>query len=313
MATALYTLAAWRRVGKHRSRALGCACIKVSSVILALAACTAASAVVVEPYMMFAPDPSLTPPNNIPATSATSNVSSVGQPDPCTAWLSAAVALSPVDTIKPDLFAADTAQRNTERVLLQSALGQVQRKGLTLFVRLADHTAALTDRCDIQERVRYRLYAIQHLQLSWTIQEDRALSQRYLLIDPATQQQLVLDAAPVFSPNQQAFALAQDRIESGLRLRTVSLYERTPDGWQRRYDDNSLHACESCQISTMDTSDTAVQPVQLPQINWHNNQQLDVQFATLRDDPTGFAPVTPPARITTLQRNAAGAWLKVAP
>jgi hypothetical protein len=170
-----------------------------------------------------------------------------------------------------------------EQLLMQTSLGQVSRQGATLHLRVANQHFRLTDHCDAHQRARYRLHDIRHLNLTWTIREETADHIRYLLITPlsapVTGRQLVVNGRPVFSPNQQSFAMIDEQWLDGARQRTIRLYDWHATGWQRQYEQMRLQPCRQCQPRQW------VDAATLPQIEWQGDDRVVIHATTHPDEP----------------------------
>jgi hypothetical protein len=195
----------------------------------------------------------------------------------CQTWLSLTAA-SPDPAVRSASDAEKTDHR-LEQFLIQTALGQVQRQGPTLSLRFAAHTFQLTDRCDDQQRVRYRLQDIRHLHLTWTVREDTGERVRYLLIEPASNRQLVLNTSPVFAPNQWSFAVVDEQQHDGFLQHSVQVYDWRDSAWQRGYDHSQMQRCAACRAPLWATA-SAAQPI----IQWDDDQHMSITFAQSTTD-----------------------------
>jgi hypothetical protein len=193
-----------------------------------------------------------------------------------------------------------------EMLLMQLSLGQVTRQGATLHLRVGNQHFKLTDQCDQDRRVRYRLQDIRHLNLTWTIREETADHIRYLLMTPLASQpngqQLVVNAPPVFSPNQQSFVVVDERPLDGVQQRTIRLYDWHATGWQRQYEQMRLHACRLCQPRQWVDSATQLT------VEWQNDDRVVIHAPSRLGEPPHQSMAD-----VWLQRTAPQAWQVMLP
>jgi hypothetical protein len=192
---------------------------------------------------------------------------------------------------------ANAVARHAESLLIQSALGDVQRQGDTLLLDWQKHRYTLDDQCDdasLEQRVAYQLQDIRHLQLSWVVSEQTAQRTRYLLIDPLHDNQLVLPAFPVFSPDQQRFIMIHETIQNDTVVQRMHIYQYQDQHWVRQYEQSRIQLCETCQNKLW----------QPPQIEWLTDQQIQVELNPIRVDEV-FRPVV---RRLRLYQQPNGQW-----
>jgi len=222
----------------------------------------------------------------------------------CEGWLALTAAVPTVQ--RQHVTPQERQDIRLEQLLIQTSLGQVIRQSATLHLRVNKQHYQLTDQCDEQHRVRYRLQDIRHLNLTWIIREETAQQVRYLLISPMSSQlnggQLVVNSLPVFSPHQQSFVVMDEQTLDGAVQYTIRLYDWHLTGWQRSYEQVRLQVCRQCRPRQW--ADAATPPY----IEWQENDQVWISSAALHDEPT-----SPSIHKVLLRRIAPQSWQMIVP
>ncbi len=142
------------------------------------------------------------------------------------------------------------AINQSEAVLTQQSLQRVSRRGSTLTLHLKPKNIQLTDRCDEQVIVRYRLVDIRHQIDHWVIEEATPQGRRYLLIEPKARdsQQWVVDSLPIFSEDSHFFGLFEVHLQPDTLETKLVLYRKDQQGWTRDVEQWRIQPCFVCHL-----------------------------------------------------------------
>ena len=137
----------------------------------------------------------------------------------------------------------------SEQLLLQQTLRQISRQGATLNLKIANPPIQLSDRCDDDVVVRYRIIDIRHHIDTWTIEQATPQQVRYLLMSFDGKQQLVVDTPPIFSEDSTYFALFKASVLTDAVSTQLSIYRYDPSGWKRELEQWRIQPCPSCDLN----------------------------------------------------------------